>query len=119
MTAPKTVLEVLIAARELISVPKRWTQHTFALDAHGDESEPNEPGAVCWCALGAIRHVCGESSRADWSLLALSADDALEVVLPRHVDGIDAFNDDAATQHADVIAAFDRAIAAERGRGAS
>lgn len=47
-----TAAEILRKASEL-----PWTQGEFARDADGNGLFDREPGAVCWCADGAIRHV--------------------------------------------------------------
>lgn len=49
----KTNLQILKEARELISVPERWTKKTFYRDAEGDPLCDMED-AVCFCTLGAI-----------------------------------------------------------------
>lgn len=51
------VLEVLEAARGLISEPTRWTQGALARDARGEQCFANVPRAVQWCAIGALERV--------------------------------------------------------------
>lgn len=36
-----------------------WTQYVYARNAGGDRVWPNDPDAVCHCALGAVSSVCG------------------------------------------------------------
>ena len=99
-----TPLEILKQARELISVPERWTKGAFAYDAQdNDLGRGNATGAVCWCALGAIEHVVDGPCRGH-------AEDMLEDQMGEPVD---LYND--RHTHAEVIAAFDRAIAAAEG----
>lgn len=50
--------EILIAARDLIADPARWTQYASARDAEGKYVECDDEKAVCWCAMGALKHVC-------------------------------------------------------------
>ena len=49
-----STLEVLKAARELISVRERWTQGLSARNARGARVKPQTEEATCWCAIGAI-----------------------------------------------------------------
>lgn len=50
----QSVLDVLKAARELISVPERWTQGESARNTHGLPVDPRDTVAACWCPLGAL-----------------------------------------------------------------
>jgi hypothetical protein len=52
-----TTLEIIKAARELISDPKRWTQGASARDDTGSEHYGSDKVAVCWCATGAVSEV--------------------------------------------------------------
>ena len=49
--------EVFAAAADLLTPPGAWIQMELAEDGHGDSVEPNNPAAVCWCAMGAIAKV--------------------------------------------------------------
>jgi hypothetical protein len=60
---------------------------------------PENEDAVCFCVSGALLH----ADSRPWKPF-----DALTVVVKRNIIQ---FNDDPATTHADVLAAFDRAIA--------
>jgi hypothetical protein len=91
-----TTLDVLKAARERISDPARWCQETYrVLDAGGS--------AIRWCAMATIsdttenNHLLGVA----WGALR------------RAMGGgcIAEYND--THTHAEVLALFDRAIAAE------
>lgn len=96
-----TNLEVLKAARELLSEPKRWTQHATARTTGGIPTDPKDPNAITWDATGAIDKFCTST---------------LQVI---NVVGIvtDAINNPSMADlndnhhHADVLAAFDKAIA--------
>ncbi len=109
-----TTREILIAARKKIERPECWTKGAYARRADGTyvgDSGINEDGfisadAVCFCALGACRAVSG--SLTDESPAARQIRDALG---GRQYD-LSAFNDAPTTTHADVLALFDRAIAA-------
>lgn len=107
----KSLAEVLRAARERVA--EGWTQGAMARDERGEETEPTESEAVCYCALGALESI----DRGSRSVGAF----VLRLALPRFVLGcapdsmVANFNDDPATTQADVLALFDRAIAAEGG----
>ena len=52
---PAKTADVLRAARALIADPARWTRGQLACDAVGRSVKPNNPKAVRWCVMGAIR----------------------------------------------------------------
>lgn len=54
-----TDLQQLIAARDLLSDPRRWTTETFARNAEGDSVSEYSADACSFCAHGAINHVAG------------------------------------------------------------
>jgi hypothetical protein len=91
-------VEVLKAAKALISDEVRWTKGGNARDKDGAHVSAKSKNAVCWCMGGALLVI--RSNRSSEKLL-------------RQVCGgsIARFNDAPATTHADVMAAFDRAIA--------
>lgn len=100
-----STLDVLRAARALIRDPARWTQNFWAKDATGFDCAPDAPGAVCWCAAGAINNIAPGD---------LDAVQALDAVVPAEYSGygthpLFAYNDD--RTHAEVLALFDAAIA--------
>jgi hypothetical protein len=94
-------LSTLRAARELISVPERWTQGELARGKSGRAVSPRGKAAVCWCAEGAISRYAPPYGDA-WtpSIDALSSGLGEEAF---------AFND--THTHAEVLALFDRTIA--------
>ena len=97
-----TPLETLRAARQLITDPTKWTQEEAARDEAGRGVMAYGEGAVCWCALGAIRNVVG------------SNDDAFDLVFDTFRDKakvklVAVYND--THTHAEVLALFDAAIA--------
>lgn len=100
----KTALQILIDARALIEKPEKWTKETFARDADNTPCLERSISAVCWCALGAI------SRSAPGIPSAIDAKDALRRVIDSKISK---FNDE--HTHAEVLAAFDKAIEAERG----
>lgn len=115
----KRVANILMSAKLLILDPKAWTQGATARLPDGEIVDATNARAVCFCSLGAIAHVTD---------LRLNADNAPETV-KRHGDAANAlwraisplgelsiigFNDSPDRTHADVLAAFDLAIEAER-----
>ena len=101
-----TLTSDLIAAKALIDTPEKWRK--------GDYGSLGN----CMCALGACRaaiygtteHLRGRYWRGDENGLA----EALRAALPDpwSFSGVSDFNDAPETTHADVMALFDRAIAA-------
>lgn len=104
MSQQRTTVEILRAARARIADPKRWGRGWFAHDERGAARDYKDPEAVNWCASGAI---CAEGVG-----LQSDAYDALVRVLPKGYDKVCVFNDDYGVTHADVLALYDRAIAA-------
>lgn len=98
-------VEVLEAARELIADPEHWTQGVYAKSALGLPIGPSAPGAVCWCAEGAMRKVTGDGPDGPWW-------DAFLAVSKLTPQGLIRWNDD--RTHAEVLAKFDEAIAAAK-----
>ena len=49
-----------------ILVPGQWTQGTNARDPSGRGVSAREPGAVCWCAWGAIIKEGGEGMSSNF-----------------------------------------------------
>ncbi len=94
----QTTLEILKAARELISDPVHWTQGWQARNFQGIGVPAKSGEAVCWCILGAL-HKTSEQ--------ALEAREALRLFLP-YGYGLDEFND--RHSHAEVLELFDKAI---------
>ena len=92
-----TLKSDLIAAKALIDTPEKWMKGGF-----WDEKR------TCFCVAGALRETetkLGEFRRDMWRLVIEA--------LPEWAAGyIPDFNDAPETTHADVMALFDRAIAA-------
>jgi hypothetical protein len=53
------VAEILNKAADLIEPEGRWTQDGYAKDVIGRDIYPDDPSAVCFCALGAIARAGG------------------------------------------------------------
>jgi hypothetical protein len=100
-----TTLETLKAARKMIEKPENWTQGELGRKADGT---PIKNGAIsslgqatCFCAAGALLMVIRGKRRAPWN--------CLQAVMG---DYVPSFND--THTHAEVLAAFDAAIAKEQ-----
>ena len=106
----KEAAEVLRKARELISDPKRWTQGEYAKDANGLKVGPNSARAVCFCSLGAIAKVkkasAGKAVKSKPAHILYLKMRLADPFSPYIWD----FNDK--HTHAEVLEAFDKAIAA-------
>lgn len=101
-----TVKEVLIAARAKIADPAHWTQFEYARRISGFGVSPESTYAECWCAIGALASVVGDTARAEKSAPYNALLDAMG-------EDVDNFND--THTHAEVLAKFDEAIAAQGG----
>ena len=103
----KSAHQILVEARELLSVPERWTKDEYARDPSGEAVMPLSERAVCWCTIGAMYRIAGahgdELRKAKRALERATQDGAIAV-----------FNDDPSRTHAEILAAFDRAIEATR-----
>ena len=56
---PTTVVELLVAARELIGVREHWCMDALAVTKLGHRTAPESPAAVSWCAIGALDKLAG------------------------------------------------------------
>ena len=106
-----TTLQILKAARELLSTPERWTKGWSARDAAGNRLATTDPDAVCWCAGGAVERITGGSTQSGGK-----AEIVLAIVLPDKAICLGLWNDAPSTTHADILALYDRAIALEEAR---
>lgn len=97
-----TPREILVAARERVA--KGWSKRSYARDVTGQPCGYGSGAAVSFCALGAIY------ASADDLIAEITAVQTLRQTLG--VRSIPEFNDDRKTTHADVLAAFDKAIEA-------
>lgn len=92
----------LIAAKALIDTPEKWIQGNAAEDAKGNQISPHDVAAVRFCSVGALGHVFSDDEYGD----------AVDY-LKSHLGGygfVAEFND--THTHAEVMAAWDRAIEA-------
>lgn len=103
-----TVVEILKAARARIATPEHWCQGKMAVDAEGNSVPVASPDAVRWCALGAL-YAVGARGREDQDAYAA----LLKQVHPMAFAPLSTFNN--THSHSEVVAIFDRAIAATEG----
>jgi hypothetical protein len=97
-----TTLELLKAARALISDPAHWTQRAFGRDATGRPVITGRSAqAVCWCAAGAIQHVTADYRQEARVLDALAGGASLGLIGDTNDWG----------GHPAVLALYDAAIA--------
>lgn len=104
MNDKRTLRDDLIAAKALIDTPEKWGKGNY-LNAAG-----------CLCALGAVRKAIYGSpyggAKGDWVGDLNPAANMLADMLPEGEWSVSDFNDKPATLHPDIMAMFDRAIAA-------
>ncbi len=96
------VLRVLTEARALIERPENWCKNALY-----------ENGARC--VLGALYNT--QSDNSDGWNMPIGAYNAINSAVPGAFLSIPHFNNDPSTTHADVLALFDRAIAARKAEG--
>lgn len=97
------VQQLLADAKALISAPERWTQGEFARDSHGHRAYWGGELAKCYCSIGAINAVTHENA-----VLTMNKP---YMILGSQVGGsIVVWNDAPERTHAEVMAAFDKAI---------
>lgn len=89
-------------AKALIEPRGAWFRGLTAVSRAGIATDPEDPDAVRFCALGAILRITNRDAKA-----ANRAADALQAVLPRNLS-IVGFND--RRRKHEVLAAFDAAI---------
>lgn len=105
--------ELLTRARARIALPEAWTKRWFARDAGGNKINETDPDAVCFCAIGAVSAECTEITGSRRIRQVEDACTYLRREAPSQV-GVSHYNDRDTTTHADVLAWFDRAIAAAK-----
>lgn len=101
--------EVLLAARELIATPEKWTKGEFARAADGRKAHSLDEEAVCWCLVGALTNVI--STRPGGADLAAEARQRLREAIVNIDVPVYAWNDRAERTHAEVIEALTKAAA--------
>ena len=104
MSATPTTREVLVKARELIATPERWTKEVSAKDAAGKEVSVHSSSASCFCMTGAVDFVAKRAG--------VYANAYYYLKMANGIRGnVWHWNDAPKRTHAEVLEAFDRAIA--------
>lgn len=103
---------ILRRARERISDPARWCKGAFSSNAMGQRcvDGPTASGARAWCASGSVLAEHADNVGGEMALTALRHQVRRSTGLRITIA---AYNDDPSTTHADILALYDRAIAAE------
>lgn len=106
-------LEAIVAVKELLSSPERWSKHYMWADSSGQPCSRHE--ASCFCLLGAITHICtGQGELFD------KVYDIVHRVVREVAPGsssIAVFNDSVYTPHEKLLTTLDMAINMARGVG--
>lgn len=107
-----TTRDVLIAAKELINEPKKWTKGSRAADDNGTPVDINNDSARSFCIVGAVYYKAITLGASEH--VGRSAFDLLEKALPAsaRTKQLHVFNDRKSTTHGMIIRLFDRAIGA-------
>lgn len=109
-------LEVLIAARKLLSSPSCWTQGEYARDEEGEERDPNDSDAICWCAMGAIGKI-NEELYYQWDKIDI--DNNLLSKAAKELFDTDIVTVNDVLGHIAVLQMYDRAIEIAGGYGSN
>jgi hypothetical protein len=104
--AAKPVTYLLIEARAVIAEPFRWCQGATARDDNGEEISPLYDEAAQFCIYGALYRAAGTVNQDNTLILCT---DLLKWVA--NVDSVSDWQDDPERTHAEVLVAFDWAIA--------
>jgi len=103
----KTTLEVLKTARELISVPERWTKGAFARNYSKEECDPEDTMAMCWCVHGAFEKISLDCDENIADSIYLARRQYMKFIKC----GVISFNDAPERTHSEILEVFDKAIA--------
>ena len=118
-----TAVAILVAARDLLSDPSKWTRGAPARNGEGDEVDCRSPDATCWSGYGAVMLGAApdpEDGVLDWEADAtVMALDCLERNAARLLKAdcgsrqrgfVVEFNDSPATTFEDVVSLFEDSI---------
>ena len=98
---PSSAVEILKAGRA--KIVKGWTQGIYARDIYGDKIADSYPGAVSWCAYGAVHGACN-----GWAPYAVVR--YLIRALPEGWESVSDYNDDTERTQSDILRLYDNAI---------
>ncbi len=110
MSETTTPTEILQAARDLLTDPRRWTKGAAARFEDGNTCSAQHPQAHSFCSRGALIRVQPAGGYEAYH----GAYRFLEKCVRPEVEGaepVTAWNDYYQTTHAEVLAVFDKAIA--------
>lgn len=110
-SSKKTTLQVLMEARALIEKPENWCKYDSAIDEDGVPCGPSYYAAAKWCVMGAVRKF---SESEDQIIIAARIFSNVVGYSP-----VGDWNDAPERTHAEVLAAFDKAIEEERSHAAA
>ena len=97
----KTITEQLIAEKELLSNPSRWTKGAIATNVDGFQALAQSDEAVCWCQLGASIKL-----RSSYTARVIK----WQVANSRGFLNSMVFNDSVSTTHEKLMAFYDECI---------
>ncbi len=103
----ESTADILRKAKALIDAPEKWTKGAFCRSAAGKAVSTFSRDAVCFCAVGAIARL--EVTGVITDVRASRAEEALRDAI--HATAVSHWNDAPERTHAEVMAAFDKAIA--------
>lgn len=103
---------LLAGALEIISDEKRWVRGVGAVDRGGRPVKTTDPGAVAWCAVGALDCVAGSENELFEASLAILAKASLQLF------GCDPVEVNDRLGHSEVLQMYARAIQLARRSGA-
>jgi hypothetical protein len=101
--------QVLREALNTLEDPKCWTKGENARDARGNDLPVLDRGAVCFCALGAIDRAV-QTNCFELGIYHLAVEFLNSAIFEKKFADIPAWNDAPERTHAEVIAAFEKAI---------
>lgn len=106
-------------ARRLLTDGNAWAKQRYAESGDGGEVEANDPSATCWCVLGALHRVSGDTTMTSEEFTSVHVSMQAQVYISagipweigrRNVGGIVAdWQDRHRTRHAEVLAVLDDA----------
>lgn len=110
MAKPRTRVQVLKAARELITPRDAWTKGTMRRWVRFFDDGLIEEKAVGWCAAGAINEIDGPAANGAYRALAQTLVDEFQQskAFADPIPTITHFNDN--SSHKEVLKAFDKTI---------
>ena len=113
MSTDTQIKEVLSRALSIITNPDNWTKEAYARNENDEMVLPENPKAVKYCLLGAIRKSAEELYPTEYSLITTNAEVEITKVLTKHMHNptsVGCFNDHEETTHEDVIYVIQTAI---------